>query len=33
VSAHGTGVMHSDGRDGLVHHVGLQSAPHHLNLG
>jgi hypothetical protein len=33
VAAHCAGVMHSDGGDGPAHHMGLQAAPHHLNLG
>ena len=33
VAAHGAGMVHADGGDGLAHHVGLQSAPHHLDLG
>ena len=33
VAADGAGVVHSDGGDGLAHHVGLQSAPHHLDFG
>ena len=33
VAADGAGVVHSHGGDGLAHYVGLQSAPHHLDLG